>query len=82
MFPSPGQAEYQQYLRYLAREGWVDSELQCSTVEPLQEITGLKYARTRVLPAPGSPADDVPGRKDNLEELMDAIAATDELNHS
>jgi hypothetical protein len=60
----------------------VDSELQCSTVEPLERITGLKYARTRVLPAPGSLADDVPGRKDSLEDLMDAIAATDELNHS
>jgi hypothetical protein len=42
--------EYQQYLRYLAREGWVDTEIQCSTVEPLQGITGLKFARVRVLP--------------------------------
>jgi len=50
-------AEYQQYLRYLAREGWVDSEIQCSTVEPLQGITGLKFARVRVLPASGSPTD-------------------------
>lgn len=45
-------AEYQQYLRYLAREGWVDTEIQSGTVEPLQGITGLKFARVRVFPAP------------------------------
>ncbi|HEY9607236.1 MAG TPA: GAF domain-containing protein [Allocoleopsis sp.] len=50
-------AEYQQYLRYLAREGWVDTEIQSSTVEPLQGITGLKYARVRVLPASDSPSN-------------------------
>lgn len=44
-------AEYQQYCRYLAREGWVDSKLETGTVEPLQGITGLKFARVRVLPA-------------------------------
>ncbi len=47
-------AEYQQYLRYLAREGWIDREIQSGTVEPLQGITGLKFARVRVLPAPDS----------------------------
>lgn len=45
-------SEYQQYLRYLAREGWVDTHIQSSTVEPLQGITGLKFARVRILPAP------------------------------
>jgi hypothetical protein len=49
--------EYLQYLRYLAREGWVDTEIQCSTVEPLQGITGLKFGRVRVLPAPDFPTD-------------------------
>jgi hypothetical protein len=44
-------AEYQQYLRYLAREGWVDTEIQSGTVEPLQGITGLRFARVRVLAA-------------------------------
>lgn len=43
-------AEYHQYFRYLAREGWVDSEIQSGIVEPLQGITGLKFARVRVLP--------------------------------
>jgi hypothetical protein len=43
-------SEYQQYLRYLAREGWVDAEIQSGTVEPLQGITGLKFARVQVLP--------------------------------
>lgn len=47
-------AEYQQYLRYLSREGWIEPEIQSGTVEPLQGITGLKFARVRVLPA----ADD------------------------
>ncbi|HEY9669592.1 MAG TPA: GAF domain-containing protein [Coleofasciculaceae cyanobacterium] len=50
-------AEYQQYLRYLAREGWIDNEIQSGTVEPLQGITGLKFARVRVLP----PYDVPPG---------------------
>jgi len=49
--------EYHQYLRYLAREGWIDTEIQSSTVEPLQGITGLRFSRVRVLPAPGSPAE-------------------------
>jgi hypothetical protein len=47
-------AEYQQYLRYLAREGWVDTEIQSGTVEPLQGITGLRFARVRVLAASDS----------------------------
>ncbi|MDY6939806.1 MAG: GAF domain-containing protein [Cyanobacteriota bacterium] len=41
--------QYQQYLRYLAREGWVDAEVQTGGVEPLQGISGLKFARVRVL---------------------------------
>ncbi len=44
--------EYQQYLRYLQREGWVDEGIEQGTVEPLQGVTGLKFARVRVLPAP------------------------------
>ncbi len=50
-------AEYHQYLRYLAREGWVDTEIQSGTVEPLQGITGLRFARVRVLPAPECPTE-------------------------
>ncbi|NEQ21519.1 MAG: GAF domain-containing protein [Microcoleus sp. SIO2G3] len=49
--------EYQQYLRYLAREGWVDTEIQLGTVEPLQGITGLRFARVRVVPALEQPTD-------------------------
>ena len=51
--------EYQQYLRYLAREGWVDSHIESSTVEKLQGITGLKFARVRILPEsePSSPEE-------------------------
>jgi hypothetical protein len=41
--------EYRQYLRYLAREGWVDTQVEAGTVEPLQGITGLKFARVGVL---------------------------------
>jgi len=48
-------AEYQQYLRYLARERWVHTEIQSGTVEPLQGITGLKFARVLVLPSPDYP---------------------------
>jgi hypothetical protein len=42
--------EYQQYLRYLAREGWVDTHIESSAVERLQGITGLKFARVCILP--------------------------------
>ncbi len=42
--------EYEHYLRYLTREGWVDTTIQFGTVEPLQGITGLKFARVKILP--------------------------------
>jgi hypothetical protein len=42
--------EYQQYLHYLTREGWIDSEQERGTVEPLQGVTGLKFIRVRILP--------------------------------
>ena len=44
-------SEYQQYLRYLMREGWIDSEIELGNVEPLQGVNGLRFARVRVLPA-------------------------------
>ncbi len=42
--------EYQRYLRYLHREGLVDSDIEQGTVEPLQGVSGLKFARVRVNP--------------------------------
>ena len=65
-------AEYQQYLRYLTREGWIEPEIQSGTVEPLQGITGLKFARVRVLPA----ADDSTSAK---ELILPDESLTDEL---
>ncbi len=44
--------EYQQYLRYLVREGWIDRDIHTGLVEPLQGISGLKFARVRILPNP------------------------------
>jgi hypothetical protein len=41
--------EYQQYLHYLKRESWIDSEYDYGIVEPLQGVTGLKFVRVRVL---------------------------------
>lgn len=41
--------EYQEYLRYLQREGWIGSEIEQGTVEPLQGVTGLKFVRVPVL---------------------------------
>ncbi len=41
--------EYKHYLHYLAREGWVDTKITSGTIEPLQGITGLKFARVEVL---------------------------------
>ncbi|MEZ2240261.1 GAF domain-containing protein [Microcoleus sp.] len=46
--------EYQQYLRYLSREGWVESKIQTGMVESLQGVSGLKFARVRILPDPES----------------------------
>ena len=42
--------EYQQYLRYLSREGWVEAKVQTGMVESLQGVSGLKFARVRILP--------------------------------
>jgi hypothetical protein len=42
--------EYERYLRYLHREGIVDSVVEQGTVEPLQGVNGLKFARVQVKP--------------------------------
>lgn len=41
--------EYQEYLRYLHREGWVGADIEHGSVEPLQGVNGLKFARVHVL---------------------------------
>ncbi|NQE36992.1 hypothetical protein E5S67_04759 [Microcoleus sp. IPMA8] len=46
--------EYQQYLRYLSREGWVEPKVPTGTVESQQGVSGLKFARVRILPEPES----------------------------
>ena len=51
--------QYQQYLRYLTREGWIDSDIETGWVEPLQGISGLKFARARVLEATSGDTVDV-----------------------
>ncbi|MEY3299731.1 MAG: hypothetical protein RLZZ597_2991 [Cyanobacteriota bacterium] len=43
--------EYGQYLRYLHREGWVSDMVEKGSVEPMQGVNGLKFARVEVLPA-------------------------------
>lgn len=43
--------EYRQYLRYLAREGWVEDKIEMGMVEPLQGVSGLRFARVKVLRA-------------------------------
>jgi hypothetical protein len=42
-------SEYQHYLRYLSREGWLEETIDRGLVEPLQGVNGLRYARTKVL---------------------------------
>ena len=42
--------QYEEYLRYLKREGWVNDATESGTVEPLQGVTGLKYMRVPILP--------------------------------
>ena len=42
--------EYQQYFRYLHREGWINNQVERGNVQPLQGVDGLKYARVKVLP--------------------------------
>ncbi len=46
--------EYEQYLLYLSREGWVEAKVQTGMVESLQGVSGLKFARVRILPEPES----------------------------
>jgi hypothetical protein len=43
--------EYQEYLRYLEREGWIGSDRQSGEVEALQGANGLRFIRVPVLPA-------------------------------
>ncbi len=43
--------EYEQYLRYLHREGMVAGTVEQGTVEPLQGVSGLKFARVEVIEA-------------------------------
>jgi hypothetical protein len=73
--------EYHQYLRYLAREGWVENEIQSGTVEPLQGITGLNLPASAFylpqnLPTTGN---DLLLQGNFLNELVDAIAPVAEL---
>ncbi|MGK7929138.1 MAG: GAF domain-containing protein [Spirulina sp.] len=44
-------SEYHQYLRYLVREGWIDSQIESGAIEPLPGVTGLKFARVKILKA-------------------------------
>ncbi len=50
--------EYQDYLRYLHREGWVGADVEQGLVEPLQGVTGLRFARVRVFEVPPSAATE------------------------
>jgi len=47
-------SEYQQYFRYLVREGWIEPVTERGAVQPLQGVSGLKFARVRVLPKQAS----------------------------
>lgn len=53
--------EYQEYLRYLEREGWIGPDRQSGEVEALQGANGLRFIRVPVLPAvqPSSKSDVV-----------------------
>lgn len=41
--------EYQEYLRYLVREGWINEDVEAGTVEPLQGVNGLRFVRVQVV---------------------------------
>ncbi|MGD1704752.1 GAF domain-containing protein [Dapis sp. BLCC M229] len=41
--------EYEQYFRYLVREGWVEDKFESGLVEPLQGVSGLRFVRAKVL---------------------------------
>lgn len=40
--------EYEQYLGYLHREGWVEAKIEFGIVDHLPGISGLNYARVAV----------------------------------
>ena len=42
-------SEYHQYLRYLVRESWIDSQIESGAIEPLPGVTGLKFARVKII---------------------------------
>ncbi|MEB3342697.1 GAF domain-containing protein [Okeania sp.] len=41
--------EYEQYLRYLVREGWVEDKFETGLIEALQGVSGLRFVRAKVL---------------------------------
>jgi len=41
--------EYEQYFRYLVREGWVKDKFESGLIEPLQGVSGLRFIRAKVL---------------------------------
>ncbi|MGD1808097.1 GAF domain-containing protein [Dapis sp. BLCC M126] len=41
--------EYEQYFRYLVREGWVEDKFESGLIEPLQGVSGLRFVRAKVL---------------------------------
>jgi hypothetical protein len=43
--------EYEEYLRYLRREGWIGDTLEQGLVEPLQGVTGLHFVRVPIIPS-------------------------------
>jgi hypothetical protein len=53
--------EYQRYFRYLMREGWIEPPIEQGMVQPLQGVSGLKYARVKILPQQPTTAAD-PGQ--------------------
>lgn len=42
--------EYRQYLNYLMREGWIESDITLGFIEPLQGVSGLRFAQVKVIP--------------------------------
>lgn len=71
-------AEYQQYLRYLEREGWIGNDRETGPVESLKGANGLRFVRVQVLPEESSTAHQEADRAADGQQLPQGTPVTDE----
>lgn len=71
-------AEYQQYLRYLEREGWIGNGRETGPVESLKGANGLRFVRVQVLPEEASTPHQEADRAADGQQLPQGATVADE----